>query len=442
MWSRHKAALMIVILVVTIVSSAVLFEIYQVVSMPEEYMVVEGEERELNLNLPFGILATSESEGILRLNGIEVTTRGISVSSGNPLLIQTTSIGNTTVEFRLFGLIPIKRMTVSAISPVKVVPGGHSIGVKLYTQGVLVVAVADFTGIDGKTYNPALEAGIAVGDSIIGINNTKVRDADHVIQLLGECKGEEIMIEIKRGSQILTKGIKPVKSQEDGKYRIGAWVRDKTAGVGTLSFYYPETGVFGALGHAITDVDTGLMLSVEEGEILESRIASIQKGERSKPGEIRGIFFEEQNKLGYIEKNTEFGIYGILSKDIENEYYSEPIPVALRHQVMEGPAYILTTVDKEIEKYSIEIQKIANQYHPEPKSIVIKVVDEWLLGATGGIVQGMSGSPIIQGDRLIGIVTHVFVNDPSRGYAIFAEWMVQNAKAENGDNATKVDKTE
>lgn len=442
MWDRHKVALMAVILVITIASAAVLYEINKVVSMPGEYMVVEGEERKLNLNLPFGILATSESEGILLLNGMEVTTRGTSISSGNPLLIQTTAIGNTTIEFRLFGLIPIKRMTVSVISPVKVVPGGHSIGVKLYTQGVLVVALADFTAIDGKTYNPATEAGIMIGDSIIGINNTKIRDSDHLIQLLGGCKGQEIKMEIKRGRQTLIKSIKPVKSQEDGKYRIGAWVRDKTAGVGTLSFYYPETGVFGALGHAITDVDTGLMLSVEEGEILESRIASIQKGERSRPGEIRGIFFEEQNKLGNIERNTEFGIYGILSKDIENEYYREPIPVALRHQVKEGPAYILTTIDKRIEKYTIEVQKIANQYYPEPKSMVVKVVDERLLEATGGIVQGMSGSPIIQDGRLVGIVTHVFVNDPTRGYAIFAEWMVQSAQIESGGDTTKVDKTE
>ena len=219
-------------------------------------------------------------------------------------------------------------------------------------------------------------------------------------------------------------------------------MRDKTAGVGTLSFYHPETGMFGALGHAITDVDTGLMLSVEEGEILESRIASIQKGERSRPGEIRGIFFEEQNKLGYIEKNTEFGIFGTLSREMENEYYPEPIPVALRHQVKEGPAYILTTVDKKIEKYAVEIQKIVNQHHPGPKSMVVKVLDERLLETTGGIVQGMSGSPVIQDGRIAGIVTHVFVNDPTRGYAIFAEWMVKNATGDAKNNTTKVDKTE
>lgn len=418
-------ALTVIILMVTIVCAAILFEVYQVILMPDEYKVVSEDGDKLDLNLPFGVLATSEDKGALQLNGMEVTTRGIGIKNRNSFWIQTTAISNRAIEFRLFGLIPIKKMTVTMVSPVKVMPGGHSIGVKLYTQGVLVVALADFTAVDGRICNPTREAGISVGDSIISINNTKVRDADHVIQLLEQCKDESVAIEIKRTGRALIRNIKPEKSQEDGKYRIGAWVRDKTAGVGTLSFYHRETGVFGALGHAITDIDTGLMLSVEEGEILESRIASIQKGERSKPGEIRGIFFEEQNRLGYIHNNTEFGIFGTLSKAMDNEYYEDPIPVALRNQIKEGPAYILTTLDKRVEKYKVEIQRILKQNNPEPKSMVIKVVDHRLLETTGGIVQGMSGSPIIQNDRLIGVITHVFINDPTRGYAIFAEWMIQ-----------------
>ncbi len=441
MGSRHKAALMAIILVITMVSASVLLDIYKFAKMPEEYLVIEGEEATINLRLPFSILATSESEGVIKLNGLKVTTTGISVVSSHPLLIQTMDTGNSNIEFRLFGIIPLKRMTVSVIPPIKVIPGGHSIGVKLFTQGVLVVAVADVTAIDGRSYNPAAQAGISVGDSIIAINGIKVRDADHVIDLLNKCGTETINLEIRRDNQTLTKSIKPVKSQEDGKYRIGAWVRDKTAGVGTLSFYYQETGVFGALGHAVTDVDTGLMLSVEEGEILESRIASIQKGEKSRPGEIRGIFFEEQNKLGLIEKNTEFGIYGKLIRPLENAFYPRPIPVALRHQIKEGPAYILTTVNEKIDLYTVEIQKVANQYHPEPKSMVVRITDERLLNTTGGIVQGMSGSPIIQDDRLAGIITHVFVNDPTRGYGIFAEWMIQNAQL-NDKGIREVDKAE
>lgn len=438
----RNAAIIAIAIAMVMVSATVLYDIYSFISMPQEYLVVEGEEQTLDFKLPLKIHATSEEEGILKLNGLDITTEGTDVNSKTPLNIQTSSKGNAVIEFKLFGLIPLKRMTVSVIPPVKVVPGGQSIGVKLYTQGVLVVAVAEVTGIDGRTYNPAAQAGIAVGDSIIEINNIKVRDAEHVIGLLGESRGEEISIVIKRGRETFTRTIKPVKSQEDGKYRIGAWVRDKTAGVGTLSFYCPETGTFGALGHAITDVDTGLLLSVEEGEILESRVASIQKGERSKPGEIRGIFFEEQNKLGVIEKNTEFGIYGVMNKPVENPYFPEPIPVALHYQVKEGPANILTTVDESVEMYEVEIQRVARQPYPEAKSMTIKIVDKRLLEKTGGIVQGMSGSPIIQDGKLVGMVTHVFVNDPTRGYGIFAEWMIQNAHIGSNGEATQVDKAE
>lgn len=426
MQSRCKAAFLIIVLAIGTACMAVLFEIYQVALMPDEYMVIKGEEKWLSLNLPFGALAATESEGISPIDDLEVITGKAGIGNKRSFQIETTKTGNKTIEFKLFGLVPVKKMVVSIISPVKVIPGGHSIGVKLYTQGVLVVALADFTTVKGKVCNPAAEAGISVGDSIISIDDTKVRDADHVIQLLGKCKEREITIEINRGGKKLIKNVRPLKNQEDGKHRIGAWVRDKTAGVGTLSFYYPGTEAFGALGHGITDVDTGLMLSIEEGEILESRIASIQKGERSKPGEIRGVFFEEQNKLGDIYKNTEFGIFGTLCKTIKNEHYKEPIPVALYHQVREGPAYMLTTVDEEIGMYSIVIQKVSNQHNPEPKSMVIKIVDNRLLETSGGIVQGMSGSPIIQDNKLAGVVTHVFVNDPTRGYGIFAEWMTQN----------------
>lgn len=437
-----RMAIWVGILAILIIATTIVPEIFHFVSMPQEYLVIEGEEQTLNFRLPLGIYARSDQENILKLNGLKVTTQGTKVNSHYPILLETLSTGNAQFEFKLFGLIPIKKMTVQVIPPVKVIPGGNSIGVKLYTQGVLVVAVSEVTGIDGKTYSPAVKSGVSVGDSIIAIDNVKVRDADHVIKLLNQNGGKEITVTIKRGKYPLIKRIKPVKTQEDGKYRIGAWVRDKTAGVGTLSFYCPQTQIYGALGHAITDVDTGLLLSVEEGEILESRVASIQKGRRSQPGEIRGIFFEEQNKLGTIDKNTQLGIYGILDKSIENRYYSEPISVAFHQQVTEGKAKILTTVDKKIEMYDIEIMKIARQSYPAPKSMIIKVVDKSLVDKTGGIVQGMSGSPIIQNGKLVGAVTHVFVNDPLRGYGIFAEWMVHEAGLETTDKATKVNKAE
>ncbi len=440
----HKSlriAIWAVMLSIVIFSAAYVPDIYFLLSMPQEYTVVEGEEHTLDFRLPLGVYARSEQDNILKLNGHDVSMEGIKVQGYHPLMLETLSRGNAQFEFKLFGLIPVKKMTVQVVSPVKVFPGGNSIGVKLYTQGVLVVAVSEVTGIDGRDYCPAVEAGIAVGDSIISINDTKVRDADHVITLLNQLRDEEISITIKRGKYPIVKKVKPVKSQEDGKYRIGAWVRDKTAGVGTLSFYCPETGIYGALGHAITDVDTGLLLSVEEGEILESRVASIEKGRIRKPGEIKGIFFEEQNKLGTIEKNTQLGIYGVLDKQLENSYFPEPVSVAFHQQVKEGKAKILTTVDKEVEMYDIEILKVARQNYPSPKGMVIKVVDKKLIDKTGGIVQGMSGSPIIQDGKLVGAVTHVFVNDPLKGYGIFAEWMILEAGLDKESYEIQVDKT-
>lgn len=438
----RKMTAMAIVLALAFISAIVILDIYQLVSMPEEYLVVEGEEQFLDIRLPMIIHAIGDQNGIISLNGMTVTNEGTSLPGRYPVIIETSSQGNAVIQFRLFGIIPLKRMTVSVVPPVMVVPGGQSIGVKLYTQGVLVVATADVTAIDGRAYNPAREAGIMVGDSILEINGIKVRDAEHVIKLLNASDGRKISMIVLRDKDTMEIAVKPVKSQEDGKYRIGAWVRDKTAGVGTLSFYSPETGIFGALGHPITDVDTGLLLSVEEGEILESKVASIQKGERSKPGEIRGIFFEEQNRLGLIEKNTEFGIYGVMTKPQQNPYYKQAIPVAMRQQVKVGKAHIMTTVDEDVELYEVEIQKLARQSSPEPKSMIIKIVDKRLLEKTGGIVQGMSGSPIIQDNKLVGVVTHVFVNDPTRGYGIYAEWMVYNAGLGVDDSTTEVDKGE
>jgi stage IV sporulation protein B len=434
----RKMTAMAIVLALALISATVVLDIYRLVSMPHEYLAVEGEEQSIDIRLPMMIHATSERNGIISLNGISVTTEGTSLRGRQPVIIETSSQGSAVIQFRLFGLIPLKRMTVSVIPPVMVIPGGQSIGVKLYTQGVLVVATADVTAIDGRSYNPAQDAGLLIGDSILEIDGVRVRDAEHVIRLLNASNGRELPMLVMRERDTMKVTIKPVKSQEDGKYRIGAWVRDKTAGVGTLSFYSPDTGIFGALGHPITDVDTGLLLSVEEGEILESKVASIQKGERSKPGEIRGIFFEEQNRIGFIEKNTEFGIYGTMTRPQPNPYYQQAIPVAVRQQVKVGKAHILTTVDEDVDLYEVEVQKLARQSYPEPKSMIIKVVDKRLLDKTGGIVQGMSGSPIIQDDRLIGVVTHVFVNDPTRGYGIYAEWMVYNAGLGTDESATEV----
>ncbi|MGI6425594.1 MAG: SpoIVB peptidase [Tepidanaerobacteraceae bacterium] len=222
----------------------------------------------------------------------------------------------------------------------------------------------------------------------------------------------------------MTIEINPVKSST-GIYQIGLWVRDIAAGVGTLTFYDPNTGLYGALGHIISDADTGKIIEVGNGEIIRARVASISPGRRNQPGEKRGVFINEEQIIGNIISNTPYGIFGKSYYPFENPLYST-LPVATINQVQEGKATILTVVEGEkIEEYDIEIQKITQQSYPNGKGMIIKIVDQELIKRTGGIVQGMSGSPIIQNGYIVGAVTHVFVNDPTKGYGIFLEWMLQ-----------------
>ena len=215
---------------------------------------------------------------------------------------------------------------------------------------------------------------------------------------------------------------------QDNCYRLGIWVRDKTAGIGTLTFYDDDSKIFGALGHGITDMDTGNLLNVEYGKIMNAKIANIEQGKRGSPGEIRGIFYETENVLGEIVKNSPYGIYGVMTDEFMKFNKAKALPIGFKEEVKEGKAYILTTIDNDkTEKFEIEILKAQPQQFPNQKSMTIKVTDKRLL-QTGGIVQGMSGSPIIQDGKIIGAITHVFVNDPTKGYGIYIEWMLDQIK--------------
>jgi stage IV sporulation protein B len=221
----------------------------------------------------------------------------------------------------------------------------------------------------------------------------------------------------------------PHRDESTGKYRIGAWVRDSTAGVGTLSFYgepAPGHGVhYGALGHAITDADTRQVLTIGKGEIMEADVVEVRKGQAGLPGELKGSFLSRQTVLGTITRNDQLGIYGPLSRVPAHPLYPEGLPIGRKDAVHTGKATILCTVDAEgMREYDVEIVEVNRQSSPAPRSMVVKVVDEALLRKTGGIVQGMSGSPILQDGRLVGAVTHVFVNDPTMGYGLFIEWML------------------
>lgn len=345
----------------------------------------------------------------------------------NNLVNKSNSLRKAHVS--LLGLLPLKSISVKAVSnKITLYPGGQPVGVKLNTKGVLIVALSDIETDNGKATSPAATAGLQVGDSILKIDNTSINSSEQVSQIVNSCEGKELSFLINRKGDELSKKIKPLKNSSDAKYKIGLWIRDSTAGVGTLTFYDAKTKKFAALGHPITDADTGTILSLSTGQIVSSSIVSVRKGARGNPGELKGIFVDEEVSIGNISKNTECGIFGTSSKDLSNKKYNKPLEIALRDEIKEGPAQILTTIDGDEPKaYNIEIQKLLKQETPGAKSMIIKVTDPVLLEKTGGIVQGMSGSPIIQNNKIVGAVTHVLINKPDTGYGIYIEWMLKDS---------------
>jgi stage IV sporulation protein B len=311
----------------------------------------------------------------------------------------------------------------------KIIPGGQSIGIKLKSKGIMVVGYHLVHASTGNV-SPAEQAGIQIGDTIVAINGKSASD----VEMLGKFAAEAgkvhqpIQLTILRNKRTRQVKLTPLFDQKDQTYRVGMYVRDTAAGVGTLTFFDPDEQKYGALGHVISDVDTGQPIAVGKGKILRSHVTSIQKGENGDPGEKRAIFTDEDQEFGTIVRNTPFGIFGKMKELPNKGIYQTPIPIATQAEVKEGPAQILTVVQgQKVEAFRIQIVSSHPQHSPSTKGLVLKVTDPRLLSITGGIVQGMSGSPIIQNGKIIGAVTHVFVNDPTAGYGTFIEWMLKDA---------------
>lgn len=294
----------------------------------------------------------------------------------------------------------------------------------MYVEGVLVVGKSDVIGNDGKIYKPVNSTNIKEGDRIIKINNKVINNSTDLIDEVNKNGSNEMIFEYVREGQKFTEKITPVYNKEDGTYRLGMWVKDGAIGIGTVSFYNPVTKQFGALGHGVTDIDTGKLLEVSNGKLLNANIIGITKGKRSIPGEIKGVFNEGKN-IGEITKNINNGIYGTSNEIITIDKYVNGIKLATKDEVKVGEATILSTIDNEIEEYTIKIEKIYTSSNNLNKDMLIKITDKELIEKTGGIVQGMSGSPIIQNNKVVGAVTHVLVNDPTKGYGVFAQSMYE-----------------
>ena len=322
-------------------------------------------------------------------------------------------------DIKLLGIIPVKTTSIIQSKPKKVSVSGESFGIKLYTDGVIIVGIRDVETDKGKC-NPAKEAGLEKGDIIIEINGKKVYSADSVTDILNDNNGNDYKITIKRNGNYKEFLLKPAYSSSQGCYKVGLWVRDSTAGVGTITYYDKSNNTVSALGHPITDVDTNEIMPILDGEAVRATVTKIYK---SKAGEAGSLCCEFTNDIiGTLKKNCQSGIYGKYTCTLKNTYEYE---VASPNEIVRGPVQILCTIDSGKAKfYNAQISRISYRENKKGKNMVVKITDDRLLEKTGGIVQGMSGSPIIQNGKLVGALTHVIVDSPEKGYAIFAQDMI------------------
>lgn len=332
-------------------------------------------------------------------------------------------IGFFAFSYQFANLPPVNYKTVEAANNTKVILGGQSIGVNINVDGILILGFSDFYGENGKKCCPSKEAGLKEGDVIVAVNDKSVTTAVEFSNIVDQCASDKMSIEYKRDGAKYSTAITAVKSSEDGKYHIGLWARDGTTGMGTLTFIDPETKEYGALGHGVTDADTGEIITPGKSDIYFASVSGVIKGTNAHPGELQGYFISSE--IGDITDNNECGIFG----KIDEEYVKgQRISVASRQEVSTGAATIYCCVDgNNVESFSINIDKI-NIDSKDNKNMVISITDERLITCTGGIVQGMSGSPIVQNGKLVGAVTHVFVNEPTKGYGIFIENMLNIVK--------------
>lgn len=402
-----KVAILIVLLIIYIYVLAI-------EAIPDSLILFEGERLNIKTILGMNIEKNENYEAIQ-------TSSSTNSKSAN-------EAKTTNIDVNILGKIPVKNVSVSVLPKTTVIPSGSVAGVKLYTNGVLVVGMTEVQGIDNEKYKPYENTGIKEGDMIVSIEEQEISNTADLVDTVNKSNGEKLDIKYVRNGETLECSMIPTQTSSS-EYKLGLWVRDSAAGVGTVSFYEPKTKTFGALGHGITDIDTGSLINIANGEFVTTRVLSITKGEQGNPGKMQGTVAKQQN-IGKIYKNTNFGIYGVVDNlSALNIDRSKEMEVALREEIQTGQATILSSLDGEkVKEYSIEIEKIYTNNDYDNKSMLIKVTDDELLEKTGGIIQGMSGSPIIQNGKFIGAITNVLVNDPTKGYGIFGDLMLKQAK--------------
>lgn len=397
-------------------------------SLPGYQKIVVGESTKICFNLP-GLLdekievVIGSSRSVFALPQDSPVVVNKSPAGYNIFALKP---GEANIQIKLLGYIPLKSIKVQSVAPRRVVVGGHSIGVMLKSNGIMVVGFAPVTLSDGSKKYPARDQGVEIGDLILKVNGQSVSSETDLANSVDNpaSSNQELTLKIKRHNKNVSLSVKPVYCSETQRNRIGLFVRDGVVGVGTMSFWDPDTRQYAALGHIIIDADTKQGIDVLSGKIISASIQTVRPGRPGKPGEKIGVFNEKGMIEGNITKNSSSGIFGQTSGEISNPLVKHLMEVGYAHQIQTGNAKIYTVVNgDDIEAFDIEIEKVYQDRH-NGKGMVIRVTDPRLISLTGGIVQGMSGSPIVQDNRIIGAVTHVFLNDPERGYGIFMDNML------------------
>lgn len=394
-------------------ATSVLFSTLYILSrdVASTYKINLGESFEINSKLPVTAV----------YNGAKFTS------------VSAKSVGeNYNVDLKLFGFIPFSSTNIEIVDPSYVTVLGNPFGMKLYTQGVLVIEMQDVNTKDG-TVNPAKDAGLKIGDYIQSVDGISVECNEDLAEIVAQSAGKELLFKIIRKKTVIDLKIKPVVDSSDNTYHLGVWVRDSSAGIGTLTFYSPSDNVICGLGHGICDEDTGELLKLDSGEMVGASIVAVKKGNEGDPGELKGRF--TTSSIADIKENKNDGVYGTLKGELS---FGNLTQVAMKQEITDGEAQILCTVSGVQPKlYSCTVKKRNLTYLSKTQNLIVTVTDPELLKATGGIVQGMSGSPIIQNGKLIGAVTHVLIDEPQTGYGIFAENMLKEAQSKTDKNTVK-----
>lgn len=378
-------------------------------AVPDQIYVNMGEELSYDFDVPVSLVLKEDSREVFETPSGSIAENGKEYPS-------------YTVTCKLFGIFPVKDVEVMLVEPEAVYASGMPIGIYVKTEGVLIIGTGEVETKGEGTVKPA-ENLVKKGDYIVSINGEKVEEKEDLIEKINAFGRQKEVLGVLRGDEYIEVSLKPAKSS-DGKYMLGIWVRDDLAGVGTLT-YYRQDGSFGALGHAVSDGETGTQMEMEEGWIYHTNIIGIRKGGSGSPGELSGVIeYRKDACLGSVEKNTPLGIYGSLDGNLNQLQMGKSYGVTYKQDIHSGTAYVLSSLSGEVKSYEIEIESLDYSDTEENKGILFKVTDPELLELTGGIVQGMSGSPIIQNGNIVGAVTHVFVSDSTMGYGIFIEKML------------------